>query len=142
MNKWEVGGAMRNTTGLEGECEIRLLFMAGNPTFRPVVTRFLEQCDELSVVGTLSGSEQVVAQARDLRPQVILLDMDTSDRTGLQTIADLHASLPGAGIVALSLLCAGSYRQVVLDAGANDLVLKSNLRTDLLPAIRRAARDG
>jgi DNA-binding NarL/FixJ family response regulator len=68
--------------------------------------------------------------------------MDTSDRTGLQTIADLRTSLPGAGIVALSLLCADSYRQVVLAAGANDLVLKSNLRTDLLPAIRRAARDG
>lgn len=133
---------MRNTTGLEGECEIRLLFMASNPTFRPVVTRFLEQCDELSVVGTLSGNEQVVAQAQDLRPQVILLDMDTSDRSGLQTIANLRTSLPGAGIVALSLLCAGSYRQVVLAAGADDLVLKSNLRIDLLPAIRRAAQGG
>ena len=132
---------MRHPTDLEERGEIRILFIAGNPTFRPIVLRLLERCDELSLVGTVWGREKVLAQALDLRPQVILLDMDTSDRTGLQTIADLRTSLPGAGIVALSLLCADSYRQVVLAAGANDLVLKSNLRTDLLPAIRRAAQD-
>jgi DNA-binding NarL/FixJ family response regulator len=121
---------------------MRILFIAGNPTFQPVVTRFLERCDELSLVGTVWGSEMVLAQALELRPQVILLDLDTSDRTGLATISGLRAALPATGIIALSLLGADGYRQAVLVAGANDLVLKSNLRTDLLPAIRRAAQDG
>jgi DNA-binding NarL/FixJ family response regulator len=133
---------MRHPTDLEERGEIRILFIAGNPTFRPVVTRFLERCDELSLVGTVWGSEQVLAQALDLRPQVIVLDLDTSDRTGLATIADLRAALPGAPIIALSLLGADGYRQAVLAAGANDLVLKSSLRTDLLAAIRRAAHNG
>jgi DNA-binding NarL/FixJ family response regulator len=133
---------MRHPTDLEERGEIRILFIAGNPTFRPVVTRFLERCDELSLVGTVWGSEKVLAQALDLRPQVILLDLDTSNRTGLATIADLRAALSEAGLIALSLLGADGYRQAVLAAGANDLVLKSNLRTDLLPAIRRAAQDG
>jgi DNA-binding NarL/FixJ family response regulator len=43
-----------------------------------------------------------VAQALDFRPQVILLDLDTSDRTGLATIADLRAALPEASLIALS----------------------------------------
>lgn len=129
-------------TDLEDREEIRILFIAGNPTFRPVVTRFLERCDELSLVGTVWGSDEVLARALDLRPQVILLDMDTSDRTGLATIADLRAALSEAGLIALSLLGTGGYRQAVLAAGANDLVLKSNLRTDLLPTIHRAAHDG
>jgi DNA-binding NarL/FixJ family response regulator len=133
---------MRHPTDLEERGEIRILFIAGNPTFRPVVTRFLERCDELSLVGTVWGSEKVLAQALDLRPQVILLDLDTSDRTGLATIVDLRAALSEAGLIALSLLGADGYRQAVLAAGADDLVLKSNLRTDLLPAIRRAAQDG
>jgi DNA-binding NarL/FixJ family response regulator len=73
---------------------------------------------------------------------VILLDLDTSDRTGLATLADLRTALPEARLVAMSLLGADGYRQAVLAAGADDLVVKSNLRTDLLPAIRRATQDG
>jgi two-component system response regulator DesR len=131
---------MQNPTDLEQERETRILFIAGNPTFRPVVTRFLKRYDELNLVGTVS--EKVLAQAQALRPQVILLDLDTSDRTGLETIATLRTSLPHVGIIALSLLDAEGCRQAVLAAGADDLVLKSNLRADLLPAIHRAALDG
>ena len=122
--------------------QVRILFIAGNPTFRPVAIRFLKRCDELNLVDTVPGSEKVLAQAQDLRPQVILLDLDTSDQTGLEAISNLRALLPEAGIVGLSLLDAEGYRQAVLAAGANDLVLKNNLGADLLPAIRRAAQDG
>jgi NarL family two-component system response regulator LiaR len=133
---------MKHPADPEERGEIRILFIAGNPTFQPVVTRFLKRCDELSLVGTVQGSERVLAQALDLRPQVILFDLDTSDRTGLAAIAELRAALPEASLVALSLLGADGYRRAVLAAGADDLVLKSSLRTDLLPAIRRAAQDG
>jgi DNA-binding NarL/FixJ family response regulator len=133
---------MKHPTNPEERDEIRILLIAGNPTFRPVVTRFLERCDELSLVGTVWESEKVMAQALYLRPEVILLDLDTSDRTGLATIADLRDALSEAGLIALSLLGADAYRQAVLAAGADDLVLKSKLRTELLPAIRRAAQDG
>jgi two-component system response regulator DesR len=133
---------MKNPTDPKQQNRVHLLFIAGNPAFRPVVTRFLGECDELSLVDIIPASETVLAQAQDLRPQVILLDLDTSDRAGLETISGLRVLLPEAGIVGLSLLDAEGYRQAVLAAGANDLVLKSNLRTDLLPAIRRAAQDG
>jgi DNA-binding NarL/FixJ family response regulator len=133
---------MRHPTDLEERGEIRILFIAGNPTFQPVVTRFLKRCDELSLVGTVQGSEKALAPALDLQPGVILLDLDTSDRTGLATLADLRTALPEARLVAMSLLGADGYRQAVLAAGADDLVVKSNLRTDLLPAIRRATQDG
>ena len=131
---------MNNPTDQIERGKMRILFIAGNPTFRPVVLRFLKRYDELNLVGTVS--EQVLAQAQELRPQVILLDLDMSDRTGLATLSALRASLPEVGIIALSLLDAEGYRQAVLAAGANDLVLKNNLRSDLLPAIRRAAPDG
>lgn len=133
---------MKNPTDPEQQSRMHLLFIAGNPAFRPVVTRFLGECDELSLVDIIPASEKVLAQAQNLLPQVILLDLDTSDQTGLETISNLRVLLPEAGIVGLSLLDAEGYRQAVLAAGANDLVLKSNLRTDLLPAIRRAAQDG
>jgi DNA-binding NarL/FixJ family response regulator len=133
---------MQNPTDLAQERETRILFIAGNPTFRPVVLRFLKRYDELHLVGSVSESQKVVAQALYLQPQVILLDLDTSDTTGLEAISNLRAAMPHVGIIALSLLGLDGYRQAVLTAGANDLVLKSNLSTDLLPAIHRAAPDG
>jgi len=133
---------MKNPTAPEQQSKKHILFIAGNPAFRPVVTRFLGQCDGLNVVDILPASEKVLEQAQDLQPQVILLDLDTSDPTGLETLINLRGSLPEVGIIALSLLDTDGYRQAVLAAGANDLVLKGNLRTDLLPAIRLAAQDG
>ena len=88
------------------------------------------------------GRKKVLAQALDLRPQLILLDMDTSHPTDLATTTDLRAALPETGLIALSLLGADGCRQALLTAGADDLVLKSSVRTDLLLAIRRAAPDG
>jgi len=133
---------MTNPTDPKQQSKMHILFIAGNPTFRPVVTRFLGECDELNVVDILPASEKVLEQAQNLQPQVILLDLDTSDPSGLETLINLRTLLPEVGLIALSLLDADGYRQAVLAAGANDLVLKSNLSTDLFPAIRRAARDG
>lgn len=133
---------MKNPTNPAQQSKMHILFIAGNLAFRPVMTRLLGGFDELNVVDILPAGEKVLAQAQELRPQVILFDLDTSDHIGLETISKLRDLLPEVGIVGLSLLDADGYRQAVLAAGANDLVLKNNLRTDLLPAIRQAAQDG
>ena len=133
---------MTNPTDPEQQSKMHLLFIAGSPVFRPVVTRFLGKCDRLNVVDILPTSEKILAQAQKLQPQVILLDLDTSDPSGLETLINLRTLLPEVGIIALSLLDADGYRQAVLAAGANDLVLKSNLSTDLFPAIHRTTQDG
>jgi hypothetical protein len=43
--------------------------------------------------------------------------------------------MPGVGIIALTLLNGNAYRQVALAAGADNVVLKAELTTELLPAI-------
>ena len=78
-----------------------------------------------------------MAQAQDLQPQVILFGLD---RPGLETISRLRDALPGVGIIAMTLLEGTAYRQAALAAGADDLVRKAELVTDLLPAIRRVTQ--
>jgi DNA-binding NarL/FixJ family response regulator len=50
--------------------------------------------------------------------------------------------MPDVSIIAMSLVRAAGYREAALAAGADDLVLKAALVTDLLPAIRRAVQNG
>ena len=81
-------------------------------------------------MGTICGDEEVLTQVQDL-PQVILVGL---------TISRLRDMLSGVGIIALGLLEGDAYRQAAMAAGADDIVVKEELVTDLLPAIRRMTR--
>jgi len=117
--------------------KIRVLLVDDNKAFLRAATDFLQRHHELIVVGAICGGEEALAQAHDLRPQVILIGLDM---TGLETIPCLRNMLPGVGIIALTLLEGNAYRQAALAAGADDLVRKAELITDLLPAIRRVTQ--
>jgi DNA-binding NarL/FixJ family response regulator len=119
-----------------------LLLVAAHSAFRDVTVRLLERYDELLILDKVWGNEQCLARAEKLRPQVILFDMDISGRSGLETISNLRAMLPEVGIIALSMLDVEEYRRAVLAAGADDMILKANLSTELVPTIRRVARSG
>jgi DNA-binding NarL/FixJ family response regulator len=131
---------MSNPTDLEKGPKIRVLLVDDHEPFLRVATDFLQRQHELVVVGALRGGEEALAQAQDLRPQVILIDLNMPGLNGLETIPRLRAMLPEAGIIALTLLDINIYRQPALAAGADDFVSKANLTADLLPAIRRVAQ--
>ncbi len=122
--------------------KIRVLLVAANRAFLHVTTRFLKRYDELTVVGALDSGEDALAQVQELRPHVVVFDMDMPGQAGLEAIHCLRTMLPQVGIIALSLLDAEGYHQAVLAAGADDLVAKVALSTHLLPAIRRAKQNG
>jgi DNA-binding response OmpR family regulator len=68
---------------------------------------------------------------------VILIGLD---RPGLETIHRLRKVLPGVGIIALTLLEGAAHRKVAMATGADDVVRKAALTTELLPAIRRVTQ--
>jgi DNA-binding NarL/FixJ family response regulator len=109
-----------------------LFYLACEPILR-VAAEFLQRHHQLIVVGAICGGEEALAQAQDLRPQVILIGLDTP---GLKTISRLRNMLPSVGIIALTLLEGNTYRQAAMAAGADDLVPKAELTIELLPAIR------
>jgi len=112
------------------------LLVDDNEAFLHAAAEFLHRQRELIVVGAICGKE-VLVQAQDLQPQVILIGLD---RSSLETISRLRKVLPDGGIIALTLLEGNAYRQAALVAGADDLVRKAELITDLLPAIRRVTQ--
>lgn len=119
---------------------IRVLLVDGNSDFLHVAADFVRRRQELVLVGATEGGEGVVAQALDLNPQVILIDLDMPGLTGLEAIPHLRTALPEVGIIALSLSNGSAYRQAALAAGADELVTKTELIADLPLAIRRVAR--
>lgn len=51
---------------------ISVLLMDDSPTFLCITTRFLQEHDDVVVVGTAGGGEEVLAQAQGLQPDIVL----------------------------------------------------------------------
>ena len=119
---------------------ISVLLVDDNPTFLRILKRFLGEEEGLLVVGTAESGEEALKKARELQPQVILLDLAMPGMGGLNTIPRLRGVLPGVGIVVLTVLDANGYREAALAAGADDFVAKADLSTDLVPAIHRLSQ--
>lgn len=128
---------MLDTTRPEDDEGTRVVIVADNVTFLKAAVKFLCRRGGLVVVGAFQEHEEALTQAKDLRPQLILFDLDTSGQAGLQTISRIRKSLRDVGIIVLSSLETEGYRRAVLAAGADDMVLKSSFTSDLVPAIER-----
>jgi DNA-binding NarL/FixJ family response regulator len=78
----------------------------------------------------------------NLRPDVILLDLAMPGLNGLEAIPLLHTALPLVKIVILTLLESGNDRQAAVSAGADEFVTKTEMLTELMPAISRVLETG
>ncbi|MGA9351022.1 MAG: response regulator transcription factor, partial [Anaerolineae bacterium] len=81
---------MSNPTDLEAGSKIRVLLVDDHEPFLRVAADFLQRQHELVVVGALRGGEEALAQAQELRPQVILIDLNMPGLNGLRTIPRLR----------------------------------------------------
>jgi DNA-binding NarL/FixJ family response regulator len=114
---------------------ISVLLIDDNPTFLRIARKFLQDQEDVEVVGTANGGEEGLARSLELRPQVILLDLAMGDMSGLDVLPKLLESLPETRIIALTMLDTDGYRKAAKGAGAADFVAKAAMGTDLIPAI-------
>ncbi len=123
---------------------INVLLVDDNTTFLRVTTQFLEAHDaaNMTVIGTANRGEQALEQIEELQPQVILIDLAMPGMPGLEAIPHLRRMMPNVGIIALTMMNTSSFRQAALDAGADEFIPKSAMRTALLPAITRLVERG
>ncbi len=95
--------------------------------------------DAVQVIGAVMGGLGAIAQAWRLRPDVVLVDLTLPEGSGLTLLPRLRRTLPGAILIALSLLGRPAERDAAVAAGADGLVAKTRLARDLLPTIQRLA---
>ncbi|BAE82674.1 response regulator [Desulfitobacterium hafniense] len=101
---------------------------------------FLDQQRDLGVVGQAGTAEQAVREALHLRPDVILMDIDFLDFSGIEATIQIRKEWPEARILALTMHSEENYLLPFLDAGGCGYLHKSAADTDLIRAIRMAAQ--
>jgi len=119
------------------------MIVEGNSSVLRVETFFFQKhCrPEMLVVGAAVRGEDALAQARLLRPDVILFDLAACGCSGPAMIARLKKALPAAAIVARGLPQKNIDRQALEAAGVDDVVAKSASPTELVPVLQRVCQN-
>lgn len=116
---------------------IRLLVVDDHVLFRRGLVALLAQEDHLEVVGEAGDAGEAQRRARELQPDVILLDNHLPGVKGVDAVAGLREVAPRAQVLMLTVSEDEQVLSAALKAGARGYVLKTIDGPDLVRAIER-----
>jgi NarL family two-component system response regulator LiaR len=119
---------------------IRVLVADDHRIMRQGLVMLLEQEHDIRVVGEAENGRQAVELARALFPDVALMDVSMPLMDGIEATSIIHRDLPRVQVVGLSMFAEQEMAQRMYNAGAADYLSKSGDLSEIVRAIRRAAR--
>jgi len=119
---------------------IRVLVADDHPVVRHGLCTMLEIEDDIVVVGRAADGEEAVIQARETRPDIILLDVQMPNVDGIEALRRIRADNPEARVIVLTTYRNEDYIFPSLEAGARGYLLKDASRTELAAAVRAVHR--
>ena len=97
---------------------------------------------DIKCVGHLESAERLVAVAQELRPDIVLMDIEMPGPDPFETVVDLMRILPGSRVVFLSAYIRDHYLSAAVNAGAFGYFSKSDETDEIIEGIRTVARRG
>jgi DNA-binding NarL/FixJ family response regulator len=118
---------------------IRVLLAEDHETVRDGLRLLLDSQPDVTVVAEAGNGQLAVDQARELKPDVIVLDLTMPGMSGLAAARALREYVPSTAVVALTRHDDQAYLRELMANGASGYVLKQSPSSELLAAIRAAA---
>lgn len=116
--------------------KIRVLIADDHAIVREGALRLLNSQPDIEVLGEAQEGTEVLPLARELNPDVLVLDISMPGISGLELLPLLRRELPELRIAVLSVHKKEGFVQQALDSGALGYVLKTSPTSDLLAAVR------
>jgi DNA-binding NarL/FixJ family response regulator len=119
---------------------IRIVVVDDHALVRAGIVALLGDEPDMVLLGEAANGREAVEQFRAHRPDVMLMDLQMPQMTGLEAMAAIRAEFPEARIIVLTTYTGDVQVVRALQAGASGYLLKSTLRKELLAAIRAVHR--
>jgi len=119
---------------------IKILLAEDHAVVRESIREALTREPEFSIVGEASNGDEAVKLARDLRPDVILMDIAMPRLNGIEATRQIKSFSPTVSILVLTAYDDEQYIFSVLAAGAAGYLLKDVGVSDLVEAIKAVHR--
>ena len=118
---------------------LRILIVDDHAAVRRGLRSFLSVRRDWQVVGEAADGREAIERAKELRPDIILMDVSMPHLSGLEASKVIRRELPETKIIMVSQNDPSIVRNQAADVGAFGYVAKTDLARDLVPAIDRAA---
>jgi len=121
---------------------VRVLVVDDHPLFRDGVLTALAGAEDLEVVAEAGDVASAVAAALEHHPDVVLMDLNLPDGSGIDAVRELAARLPEARVLVMTMSTDDDAVVAAMRAGARGYVVKGAGRRDLVESVRAVAAGG
>ena len=118
---------------------ITVLIVDDHEIVRQGLRTFLELIEDIEVVGEASNGQEAIKQARDLQPDVILLDLLMPEMGGIEALSHLHDCCVDSQVIILTSFGEDDKVFPAIRAGAQGYLLKDTPPIEIAEAIRDAS---
>ena len=118
----------------------RVLFADDHQIVREGLSRLIDREDDLEIVAETDNGADAVRLARELRPDVSVLDLRMPTKDGATAAVEIRMDDPDAKIMLLTSFTTAAEIKVALDAGVMGAIVKDCSSETLIEAIRAVAR--
>jgi len=118
---------------------IRVLVVDDHPVVRSGIKKVLELEDDVAVVAEVGTAQAALRKVASTKPDVVLMDLDLPDRSGIEVTAEIKRLFPHLGVIALTIHDDRDHILQMVRAGAAGYVLKDAEPGELINAIRAVA---
>src|SRR5690554_3345393 len=115
---------------------IRLLVVDDHDLVRAGIVRMLADIRDLQVVGEADSGEEALRKARELKPDVVLMDVKMPGIGGLEATRKLLRSYPDIKVIAVTICEEDPFPTRLLQAGAAGYLTKGAALEEMIQAIR------
>lgn len=118
---------------------LRILIVEDHPLYRKGLRQLVNAVEEFTVAGEATDGHEAVALALDLRPDVVLMDLQLPEQGGIAAIREIVAMQPETRILVVTLFQDDDSVFAALRAGARGYILKDSDEEEIVRAIRAVA---
>ena len=116
-----------------------ILLVDDHQPTRDDMRALVERQPDMTVVAESPTGEDAVAQARALRPDIVIMDIRLPGMNGIEATRAICAENPDIKVLALSNHFGESLTNAILNAGGRGYVKKSKAFEELIPALQAVA---
>ena len=121
---------------------IEILIADDHESFRRGLRSLIESQSGWHICAEAANGKEAVSRARELRPDVVLMDVTMPEMSGLEATSLIHRELPDSEILIISQNDPKAMEEAALRAGARGYIQKARISKDLFPAMRSLPSNG